>query len=179
MVRTRAARRGPGVVREAARGALGGAVGTGAMALTARLRREIHARRRGIAVSEIGTVLDYDDSEHVVTAASTVLRAALGWAPRSEAGRRALFWVVHWGYGSAMGAVHVGLRRVLGREPAPALVFFAGSEVLALSLLPVLGDTPPPWRWRRGLLVTSVVQHALYAGVAAAVNTATAGNVAS
>jgi len=162
------------VLREAARGVAGGAVGTGAMALAAWLRREAYARRHGIAVSEIQEIVDYDDSDHVVTAASTLLHAVLGWAPRTQRGRHVLFWVVHWGYGSVVGATHVALQRALGREPAPGLVFFAGSQAMALGLFPVLGDTPPPWRWRRDLLRTSFVQHAIYAGGVAVTNTLTA-----
>ncbi|MDD7925934.1 hypothetical protein [Actinomycetospora chibensis] len=172
------ARRGTAdILREAARGVVCGAVGTGAMALTARLHRELHARRHGIRVDEIEEIeeiLDYDDSEHVVIAASTLLQHVIGWAPRSERGRRTLFWLVHWGYGSTVGVGHLALRRVLGREPGPGLAFFAGCQTMALGLFPVLGETPPPWRWERHLLVTSTVQHAVYAGGVAAANTATA-----
>ena len=64
--------------------------------------------------------------------------------------------------GSAVGAGHVALARVLGREPVPGLAFFAASQVMALGLFPVLGDTPPPWRWERRLVVTSFVQHGIY-----------------
>lgn len=162
------------MLREVVRGVVGGAVGTGAMALTARLHRELHARRDGIRVDEIEEILDYDDSEHVVIAASTLLQHVIGWAPRSIRDRQALFWVVHWGYGSAVGVGHVGLQRLLGREPWPGLAFFVGCQTMALGLFPVLGETPPPWHWERRLLVTSMVQHAVYAGGVAAANTATA-----
>ncbi|GLZ44528.1 hypothetical protein Acsp06_07130 [Actinomycetospora sp. NBRC 106375] len=157
----------------AARGVVGGAVGTGAMSLAAHLRRRRYARRHGIATTDVTAILDYDDSEHVVIAASTLLRHVVGWAPRSERGRTALFWLVHWGYGSVVGAGHVALQRVRG-EPAAGLLFLGGCQAMALGLFPVLGDTPPPWRWRRDLLTTSVVQHAIYAGGVVATNTATA-----
>lgn len=172
----RGRRRGRGrtLLREAARGVVGGAVGTGAMALAARFRREAYARRQGITVPEIDEILDYDDSEHVVVAASRLLHTVVGWAPRTERGRHALFWVVHWGYGSFVGAGHLVLQRALGREPLPGLVFFAATQTMALGLFPVLGDTPPPWRWRRDLLRTSFVQHGIYAGGVAAANTLTA-----
>lgn len=155
-----------------ARGALAGAAGTAAMTGTARLRRALYARHHGIAVSDIDRILDYDDSEHVVTAASTVLGSVLGWRPRTPAERTALFALVHWGYGSAVGVGHEGLRGLVGREPAAVLAFYLGCQVMALGLFPVLGDTPVPWRWRRDLLVTSIVQHGIYAGVVAAVNAA-------
>ena len=180
------------MVREAARGMVGGVAGSGAMVLAARLRRRRYARRHGIAPADIDEILDYDDSEHVVIAASTLLRHVIGWAPRSPRGCQALFWLVHWGYGSVVGAGHVALQHSprrsrrsvegstptgeLGRggEPAADLAFFVGCQVMAFALFPVLGDTPPPWRWGRRLLVTSLVQHAIYAGTVAATNTATA-----
>jgi hypothetical protein len=34
-------------------------------------------------------------------------------------------------------------------------------------MFPVLGDTPPPWRWRNDVIVTSVFQHLVYATSAA------------
>jgi hypothetical protein len=172
----RGRRRGRGrtLLREAARGVVGGAVGTGAMALAARFRREEYARRQGIRVAEIDEILDYDDSEHVVIAASRLLHTVVGWAPRTERGRHVLFWVVHYGYGSFVGAGHLVLQRALGREPLPGLVFFAATQTMALGLFPVLGDTPPPWRWRRDLLRTSFVQHGIHAGGVAAANTLTA-----
>lgn len=161
------------MVGEAARGVLGGAVGTGAMALAAHLRRRRYARRHGTTTDRIDVVLDYDDSDHVVIAASTLLRHVIGWAPRTPQGRQALFWCVHWGYGSIVGAGHVVLRRGIGREPAAGLVFFAASQVMALGLFPVLGETPPPWRWERPLLATSFVQHGIYAGTVAVTDTLT------
>jgi hypothetical protein len=186
MLRAMAARRGTrDLAREAARGVIGGVVGSGAMILAAHLRRRRYARQHGIAPDEIDVVLDYDDSEYVVIAASTLLRHVVGWAPRSERGRQVLFWLVHWGYGSAAGAVHVGLARAIARgrrraagpdravEPAAGLAFFAVTEAMALGLFPALGGTPPPWRWEQGLLRTSAVQHGIYAGTVAAANTLT------
>jgi len=168
------ARRGQArVLREAARGVLGGAVGTAAMALAAHGRRRRFTRRHGVTPEDAGVVLDYDDSDHVVVAAATLPRHVVGWAPRSPRERTVLFWLVHWGYGSAVGAGHVALQHALGREPAPGLVFFTASQAMALGLFPVLGETPAPWRWERRLLVTSFVQHAVYAGAVAATNAAT------
>lgn len=142
------------------------------MSVTGRTYREIHALRRGTTPEEITEILDYDHSDHVVVAAATVLQRVSGWAPRSAAGRRALFWLVHWGYGSAVGAVHAELRHRLGGEPAAGVVFFLGCETMALGLFPVLGGTPVPWRWGPRLLLVSVAQHAVYAGAVAATDAA-------
>lgn len=150
-------------------GVAAGAAGTAVMTTTARIHRVLaeRGRRRHAALPARLQILDYDDSDHVVIAASAVLRGLFGWAPRSPRGRRALFLLVHWGYGSAVGIAHRALRDGLGREPAAGIVFFVGCETMALTLFPVLGETPPPWRWRTDLLVTSLVQHAVYAAVVA------------
>lgn len=100
--------------------------------------------------------VDYDASDHVITAASTVVR----FEPRSPAGRTALFLLVHWGFGSAVAAVYPTLR--LPRAAALAL-FHGGCQVMALTLFPTLGGTPPPWRWRRSMLNSSSARHAVYA----------------
>ena len=147
-------------------GVLAGAAGTTAMTLTGRAHRLVVAQRRGVRTAEITDILDYDDSEHVVVAAATVLGAVTGLVPRTPGQRRALFLLTHWGYGSAVGAVHAALRRGLGEVPA-GLGFFALGQAMALGLFPVLGDTPVPWRWRRRLLVTSFAQHAVYAAAVA------------
>jgi hypothetical protein len=151
-------------------GVLAGAAGTTAMTTTGRAYREIHARRRGLASGEITEVLDYDDSDHVVVAASAVLRRVSGWAPRGPRSRRALFWLVHWGYGSAVGAGHAELRHRLGGEPGAGLAFFLGCQTMALSLFPLLGETPAPWRWSPRLLTVSLAQHAVYAATVAGVD---------
>lgn len=151
-------------------GVLAGAAGTAAMTMTGRIYREVHARRRGLSPRDITEVLDYDDSDHVVIAASTVLCRVVRWSPRGPRARRALFWLVHWGYGSAVGAAHAELRHRLGGEPAAGPVFFLGCQTMALSLFPTLGETPVPWRWGPRLLTVSLAQHAVYAGAVAGVD---------
>ena len=138
------------------------------MAATGQAYREVYAWRRGVSPQDVTEILDYDQSDHVVVAASTVLQRVIGWAPRSPDARRVLFWMVHWGYGSVVGAAHAELRHRLGGEPAAGTAFFVGCEVMALSLFPVVGGTPVPWRWGARLLTVSVVQHAVYAGTVAA-----------
>jgi hypothetical protein len=79
-----------------------------------------------------------------------------------ERHQRELGWLVHWGYGSAMG---IG-RELLARRLSPAqatLVYWAGLMVMTGTLFPLLGGTPPPWRWKRDVLLTSIVQHGVYA----------------
>lgn len=108
--------------------------------------------------------VDYDASDHVVVAAAKVVR----WDPSTDRGRRVLFNLVHWGYGSVVALEYERLRRLLRTEPAAAAAFFGSCQTMALVLFPLLGETPPPWRWRRDVLITSFGQHALYAGTVAA-----------
>jgi hypothetical protein len=155
-------------LRLAVPGVIAGAAGTAAMTTSAHLNRVRYARRHGLAPSEITEILDYDDSEYVVIAASTLLRGVVGRAPASDGGRRALFLVVHWGYGSAVGIAHAALRRYVVREPLAGSLFFLGCQAMCLTLFPVLGGTPVPWRWQRSVMTTSVGQHVLYSAVVAA-----------
>lgn len=139
-----------GCARLAACGVACGLVGTSVMTATLKLEQRARRRSRG--------PVDYDASGHLITAASTVLR----FEPRGLAGRTALFLLVHWGYGSAVAGVYPALRSHLPRSAALAL-FYAGCQAMAMTLFPALGGTPPPWRWRRSMLISSVAQHAVYA----------------
>ncbi len=135
------------------RGVVAGAAGTAVMGLC----EYAHVRLRRPASAPI----DYDVSGHVPLAAARVLRLRL----RTDEESGVLFLVTQAGYGSAFGIV-AALLGVSGLTPRrQAILFFALTESLALSVFPTLGDTPPPWRWRAEPLLTSVVQHAIYAGV--------------
>ena len=79
---------------------------------------------------------------------------------------------MHWGYGSFVGAGHALLRHALGGEPAAGTVFFLGCQTMALSLFPVLGGTPVPWRWTPRLMTVSLAQHVVYAAAVAGVQAA-------
>jgi hypothetical protein len=116
--------------------------------------------------------VDYDTTGHVVTAASAVLRHR----PATRAGRSALFLVVHWGYGSAVGAAYPALRTRLGNQAAAGGLFYLGCQAMAMTLFPTLGGTSPPWRWRRSILLSSLAQHAVYAATVCVTEEALAGS---
>jgi hypothetical protein len=111
------------------------------------------------------SLIDYDASPHVVTAAATALR----WTPHTERQARLLFLAVHWGYGSAVGIGRVATGALAPSESAATATFFLGCQAMAMTLFPTLGGTPPPWRWRRDVLISSVAQHAVYAAVSSGV----------
>lgn len=149
------------LARQLERGVLAGLVGTSVMtvgyAVEHRLRRSVEGP------------LDYDDSDAPAVAAAKVL----GWAHvlRGEPGPRtsaALGLLVHWGYGSLVGAAAEPLVRRMGPRRATA-AYTAGISVMAGALFPLLGGTPPPWRWERDVVATSLAQHLLYAATVVAV----------
>jgi hypothetical protein len=80
---------------------------------------------------------------------------------------------LRWSYGSGFGIFHGLLRRRMA-EPQASLVFGATLMTLTCTMFPLLGRTPPPWRWPRGFLATSVATHAAYVVAVAAVDSAAA-----
>jgi len=133
----------------ALRGAVAGAVGTAAMTLAYeaehRMRPDVHGQ------------LDYDDSLVPGQIVADVLR--LG--PVTEREKAELKTLLLWGYGSAFGVMHRTLRRRLP-EPYASLVFGGMLMSATFSLFPLLGHTPPPWRWPRDVLATSIGTHVAY-----------------
>ena len=74
---------------------------------------------------------------------------------------------IRWSYGSVFGIAHVVLRSKLG-EPRATLFFGGALMSMTLSMFPLLGRTPPPWRWTGDAMVTCLATHAAYIGTAAA-----------
>lgn len=144
------------MVRDAVRGTVAGFAGTSAMTATLWLERRLRTKSHG--------PVDYDASQHVVTAAAKVMHIQ----PRTDAQRQAIFLLVHWGYGSVVGAMYDAIRARVGDDRRATIIFYLACQAMAFTLFPVLGGTPPPWRWRRDLLASSLVQHAIYAGTVAA-----------
>lgn len=76
---------------------------------------------------------------------------------------------LRWSYGSAFGLWHGLLGR---RMPEPwASVVFGGTLITAtMTLFPLLGRTPPPWRWSPSVVATSLGTHAAYVAAVALVD---------
>jgi hypothetical protein len=76
---------------------------------------------------------------------------------------------LRWSYGSVFGLWHAILRRRIG-EPRASLAFFGTLMTATFSLFPLLGRTPPPWRWPRDVLATALGTHVVYVGAVALVD---------
>ena len=75
---------------------------------------------------------------------------------------------LRWSYGPIFGIWHVLLRRKLD-EPLASVAFGATLMGAMLTLFPLLGHTPPPWRWGPAVQATCVATHVAYVVTAAAV----------
>lgn len=139
-----------GLARSVVAGATGTAVMTACYTLERRLRRP-------------GGPLDYDDSDVPGEIVANLLHLP------SVSGREEeeLGLALRWSYGSVFGLLH-GLLRRRWREPAATAGFGATLMTATLTLFPLLGRTPPPWRWPRGFLITSVFTHVAYAATVGA-----------
>ena len=76
---------------------------------------------------------------------------------------------LRWSYGSAFGLWHGVLRRRTG-EPWASAAFGATLMTATLTLFPLLGRTPPPWRWPPSVIATCLYTHAAYVGAVAVVD---------
>ena len=134
-----------------------GAAGTAALTLAYRTEHRLRPR--------VARPLDYDDSIVPGEIVANVLH--LPSVTAREEGE--LGTLLRWGYGSAFGVVHGLLRRTIG-EPWASLVFGSMLMSATFTLFPLLGRTPPPWRWPADVLATSVGTHVAYVGSVAAVD---------
>jgi len=134
---------------ELARSVLAGTAGTAALTLSYALERRLRPDTTG--------PLDYDDS----IVPGQIVVSALHLPHVSAKGDEEIGLALRWSYGSVFGLWHGLLRRRL-EEPWASLAFGATLMSATLSLFPLLGRTPPPWRWPRGFLATSFATHAAY-----------------
>ena len=138
-------------------GVLGGTAGTAAMTLVYETERRLRGNHRG--------PLDYDDSLVPGKIVASVMH--LGHVTDREDDELGL--ALRWGYGSAFGLWHGFLQRRL-REPWAAALFGGTLMSATLSLFPLLGRTPPPWRWPRDVMATCIGSHVAYVVTASSVD---------
>jgi hypothetical protein len=134
-----------------------GAAGTATLTLAYEAERRLRRRHRG--------QLDYDDSLVPGQIVASVMH--LPHVTAREEGDLGL--ALRWGYGSAFGILHGALRRTLG-EPWASAAFGGTLMTATVTLFPVLGHTPPPWRWPGDVMATSIGTHVAYVAAVAAVD---------
>jgi hypothetical protein len=131
------------------RSVLAGTAGTVALTLSYAAERRLRPHHRG--------PLDYDDSP-----VPGQIVASLMGLPQVTAGEvEQLGTALRWSYGSAFGLAHGLLRRRI-REPVASAIFGGTLIGATFSLFPLLGHTPPPWRWPADVIATSLGTHAAY-----------------
>jgi hypothetical protein len=136
------------------RSVLAGTAGTAALTLSYAAERRLRARHRG--------PLDYDDSLVPGQIVASIMHLPHVTAREDED----LGLALRWGYGSAFGLWHGILRRRFG-EPRASLIFAATLMSATFSLFPLLGRTPPPWRWPPDVMATCLGTHAAYVSAVA------------
>jgi len=141
------------------RSVIAGTTGTAMMTL-------VYATERRLRSSHPGP-LDYDDSlvPGQIVASIMHLPHVTG---REE---NELGLALRWSYGSVFGLWHGVLRHKLG-EPRASAAFGATLMTATLTMFPLLGRTPPPWRWPASVMLTAWGTHAAYVGALAAVDDA-------
>ncbi len=150
-----------------ARGLVAGASGTAAMALWYHAERYLRrGHYTGVTALADGTPveglwsregLDYDDS--VVPGQIVAKILHLPKPTDREAG--AITLGLRWTYGSAFGIAHVVLRNTI-REPYASMLFGTALMTVTSVGFPVLGGTPPPWKWPADVQISAGGSHALY-----------------
>jgi hypothetical protein len=141
----------------AARSVLAGTAGTAALTLTYAAERRL--RHRGTEP------LDYDDS----LVPGEIVASIMHLPHVTDREENELGLLLRWSYGSAFGLWHGVLRRRVG-EPWASLGFAATLMTATLTLFPLLGRTPPPWRWPADVMATCLGTHAAYVSTVAVVD---------
>lgn len=109
--------------------------------------------------------LDYDDT----VVPGRIVAAILHLPQISDRQAGIITLGLRWSYGSAFGVVHVWLRKRLP-EPAASLAFGSVLMTMTFSAFPLLGHTPPPWRWHPDVLASAIGSHTAYIATAALVD---------
>ncbi|MFZ0043981.1 MAG: hypothetical protein WAK93_21910 [Solirubrobacteraceae bacterium] len=139
------------------RSVLAGTTGTAAMTLA-------YATERRLRPSDHGP-LDYDDS----LVPGQIVAGVMHLPNVTHREENELGLALRWSYGSVFGLWHGLLRRAVP-EPWASAAFGATLMTATLTLFPLLGRTPPPWRWPPSVIATAFATHAAYVGAVAVVD---------
>ncbi len=139
------------------RSVVAGAAGTATMSLAYALEHRVRSGVKG--------ELDYDDGLMPGQIVATIMHL-----PHvTDRERHEIGLALRWGYGSAFGLLHGTLYRAVG-EPLASAAFGSVLMTATFTAFPLLGRTPPPWRWRADVMATSIGTHAAYVAAVAAVD---------
>jgi hypothetical protein len=139
------------------RSVLAGTAGTTAMTLAYAAERRLRPKLHG--------PLDYDDS----LVPGEIVAGVLHLPNVTKGEERDLGLILRWSYGSVFGLWHGVLRRKI-HEPGASLAFGATLMTATLTMFPLLGRTPAPWRWPPAVIGTAFGTHAAYVAAVAAVD---------
>jgi hypothetical protein len=139
------------------RSIVAGTAGTTAMTLAYMAEHHVRVNVKG--------QLDYDDG----LVPGQIVASIMHLPQVTNRERKELGLALRWSYGSAFGLLHGTLRRVIG-EPLASVAFGGVLMTATFSLFPLLGRTPPPWRWPPDVIATSIGTHFAYVATAAAVD---------
>jgi hypothetical protein len=139
------------------RSVVAGTAGTAAMTLA-------YATERYMRPQILGA-LDYDDS----LVPGEIVAGIMHLSNITDRDEHELGLALRWGYGSVFGVWHGLLRRRIP-EPWASAAFGATLMSATLTLFPLLGRTPPPWRWPVSVIATAFGTHAAYVAAVAAVD---------
>jgi uncharacterized membrane protein YagU involved in acid resistance len=109
--------------------------------------------------------LDYDDS----LVPGQIVAGVMHLSSVTDRQENELGLALRWSYGSVFGLWHGVLRRTIP-EPWASAAFGATLMTATLALFPLLGRTPPPWRWPPSVIATAFGTHAAYVGAVAVVD---------
>jgi hypothetical protein len=138
------------------RGVVAGAAGTATMTLAYAAARRLRPK--------IDKPLDYEDS----LVPAEIVAGIMHLSALTDRQENELGLALRWSYGSGFGIWHGLLRRRVG-EPWASAAFGATLMTATLTMFPLLGRTPPPWRWPPSVMATAFGTHAAYVGAVAAV----------
>lgn len=147
------------------RSVVAGTAGTAALTLVYETERRLRRHAAQRLDSDDSVDLDYDDS----LVPGQIVAAVMHLPHVTAREEQELGMLLRWGYGSAFGVWHGTLRRRLP-EPWAAVGFGATLMTATLTLFPLLGRTPPPWRWPADVVATCIGTHAAYVSAVASVD---------
>ena len=138
------------------RSVIAGAAATTAMTLAYTAEHHVRVNVKG--------QLDYDDG----LVPGQIVASIMSMPHVTAREENELGLALRCGYGSVFGLWHGLLVRRVG-EPTASAAFGATLMTATLTLFPVLGRTPPPWRWPGSVIATAFGTHAAYVCAVAAV----------